>query len=197
VPLACSRQLPRWRNQILWASSSSGLNKPFCRGESSPSVYQGCGLGWAAEGAPLMLVQRLRLRFFSTIAHLIEAIWKNLMSLSKRKSKKLLTSELRLNALPAEGLEPTRPCGHWILSPARLPIPPRRRGQEHTHFARRDEHFDWPGTQAASHCCTGTQSFSRYCLREKNLDTSQRSGRHFGMSGTRAKFNQAAARGCP
>src|SRR5206468_13048275 len=126
VPLACSRQLPRWRNQILWASSSSGLNKPFCRGESSPSVYQGCGLGWAAEGAPLMLVQRLRLRFFSTIAHLIEAIWKNLMSLSKRKSKKLLTSELRLNALPAEGLEPTRPCGHWILSPARLPIPPRR-----------------------------------------------------------------------
>ena len=28
--------------------------------------------------------------------------------------------------LPAEGLEPTRPCGHWILSPARLPIPPRR-----------------------------------------------------------------------
>src|ERR1051326_5992904 len=29
--------------------------------------------------------------------------------------------------LPAEGLDPTRPCGHWILSPARLPIPPRRR----------------------------------------------------------------------
>ena len=29
--------------------------------------------------------------------------------------------------LPAEGLEPTLPCGHWILSPARLPIPPRRR----------------------------------------------------------------------
>ncbi len=28
--------------------------------------------------------------------------------------------------MPAEGLEPTRPCGHWILSPARLPIPPRR-----------------------------------------------------------------------
>src|SRR5216683_1686442 len=60
--------------------------------------------------------------------------------------------------LPAEGLEPTRPCGHWILSPARLPIPPRRRGQEHTHFARLDEHFDWPGTQAASRCCTWTQS---------------------------------------
>src|SRR5437899_2789626 len=30
-------------------------------------------------------------------------------------------------ALPAEGLEPTRSCDHWILSPARLPIPPRRR----------------------------------------------------------------------
>src|SRR5215475_690354 len=33
----------------------------------------------------------------------------------------------KLRQLPAEGLEPTRPCGHWILSPARLPIPPRRR----------------------------------------------------------------------
>src|SRR2546421_6641553 len=29
--------------------------------------------------------------------------------------------------LPAEGLEPTRSCDHWILSPARLPVPPRRR----------------------------------------------------------------------
>ncbi len=25
----------------------------------------------------------------------------------------------------AEGVEPSRPCGHRILSPARLPIPPR------------------------------------------------------------------------
>src|SRR5206468_575041 len=87
---------------------------------------------------------------------------------------------MKTGGLPAEGLEPTRPCGHWILSPARLPIPPRRRGREHTHFARRDEHFDWPGTQGASHCCTGTQGFFRYCLREKNLDTSQSSARHLG-----------------
>src|SRR5204863_2075142 len=29
--------------------------------------------------------------------------------------------------MPAEGIEPTRPCDHWILSPARLPVPPRRR----------------------------------------------------------------------
>ena len=28
--------------------------------------------------------------------------------------------------IPAAGVEPARPCGHWILSPARLPIPPRR-----------------------------------------------------------------------
>jgi hypothetical protein len=41
--------------------------------------------------------------------------------------------------MPAEGLEPTRPCGHWILSPARLPIPPRRLGKGHddTTFERR------------------------------------------------------------
>src|ERR1035437_6475191 len=24
--------------------------------------------------------------------------------------------------MPEEGVEPTRPCGHWILSPARLPF---------------------------------------------------------------------------
>ena len=28
--------------------------------------------------------------------------------------------------VPEVGLEPTRPCGHWILNPARLPIPPLR-----------------------------------------------------------------------
>src|SRR5262249_41377550 len=37
-------------------------------------------------------------------------------------------------SLPAEGLEPTRPCGHWILSPARLPIPPRRQLIHHQRF---------------------------------------------------------------
>jgi hypothetical protein len=26
-----------------------------------------------------------------------------------------------------EGIEPTRPCGHRILSPARLPVPPLER----------------------------------------------------------------------
>src|SRR2546430_1387632 len=35
--------------------------------------------------------------------------------------------------LPAEGLEPTRSCDHWILSPARLPIPPRRRALSLNH----------------------------------------------------------------
>src|SRR5436190_17378865 len=37
------------------------------------------------------------------------------------------------------GLEPTRPCGHRILSPARLPVPPlgqQERGTIHTFFAR-------------------------------------------------------------
>src|SRR5229473_2350888 len=29
--------------------------------------------------------------------------------------------------VPEEGVEPTRPCGHRILSPARLPVPPLRR----------------------------------------------------------------------
>src|SRR5271165_5789045 len=32
----------------------------------------------------------------------------------------------RCRALPTEGIEPTHCCQYWILSPARLPIPPRR-----------------------------------------------------------------------
>jgi hypothetical protein len=70
--------------------------------------------------------------------------------------------------VPAEGLEPTRPCGHWILSPARLPIPPRRRVQEHTHFARRHEHFDWLSTQGASRCFNITQSLFALLLDRKS-----------------------------
>jgi hypothetical protein len=69
--------------------------------------------------------------------------------------------------LPAEGLEPTRPCDHWILSPARLPIPPRRRVQEHTHFDRRDEHFDWLRTLVASRCSNIAQSFFRATTAQK------------------------------
>ena len=33
---------------------------------------------------------------------------------------------LVVTRIPAAGVEPARPRGHWILSPARLPIPPRR-----------------------------------------------------------------------
>ena len=42
--------------------------------------------------------------------------------------------------VPREGLEPTRPCGHWYLKPARLPIPPPRHGparDRHRPSARR------------------------------------------------------------
>ena len=35
--------------------------------------------------------------------------------------------ESRPVTMPKVGLEPTRPEGHWILSPARLPVPPLRR----------------------------------------------------------------------
>ena len=42
---------------------------------------------------------------------------------------KIDTSIVRTNdvsIIPTAGVEPARPRGHWILSPARLPIPPRR-----------------------------------------------------------------------
>ena len=39
------------------------------------------------------------------------------------KSKSRIRSR---EEVPAEGIEPTHPCEYWILSPARLPVPPRR-----------------------------------------------------------------------
>ena len=42
--------------------------------------------------------------------------------------------------VPGTGFEPARPLRHWILSPARLPIPPSRQVihsvDEHTQFIR-------------------------------------------------------------
>ena len=55
------------------------------------------------------------------------------------KEKKTRLENLVFNTIPAAGVEPARPNGHWILSPARLPIPPRRQsitgvaGFEPTH----------------------------------------------------------------
>jgi hypothetical protein len=50
----------------------------------------------------------------------------------------------RKENLPAEGLEPTRSCDHWILSPARLPF--RHAGvskteQKNTGFAQKLKRF--------------------------------------------------------
>ena len=55
------------------------------------------------------------------------------------REKKTRSENLVFIIIPAAGVEPARPCGHWILSPARLPIPPRRQsitgvaGFEPTH----------------------------------------------------------------
>ena len=45
---------------------------------------------------------------------------------TKTDKKKTRSENLVFITIPAAGVEPARPCGHWILSPARLPIPPRR-----------------------------------------------------------------------
>ena len=45
---------------------------------------------------------------------------------TKTEKKKTRSKNLVFFTIPAAGVEPARPCGHWILSPARLPIPPRR-----------------------------------------------------------------------
>jgi hypothetical protein len=59
--------------------------------------------------------------------------------------------------VPEEGVEPTRPCGHRILSPARLPVPPLRVGHSKITCRR-------PALKDASHY--GTDSFpgNQTCL---------------------------------
>ena len=41
----------------------------------------------------------------------------------KRRFQHLAKNPL-FSRVPEEGLEPSRDCSHWILNPARLPIPP-------------------------------------------------------------------------
>lgn len=38
--------------------------------------------------------------------------------------------------MPEEGIEPTLSCENWILSPARLPVPPLRRLSKHELYAK-------------------------------------------------------------
>src|SRR5881392_3446885 len=63
-----------------------------------------------------------------------------LLQLFYAKCANLCSFELR--NLPAEGLEPTRSCDHWILSPARLPVPPRRRRFLHSITTNEDHEAD-------------------------------------------------------
>jgi hypothetical protein len=58
---------------------------------------------------------------------------------------------------PAEGLEPTQPCSHWILSPAHLPIPPRRRRERNIGIlpVRQTANFT-----VSEFCYRGKQLFS-------------------------------------
>ena len=43
---------------------------------------------------------------------------------TNNREKKTRSENLVFFTIPAAGVEPARPCGHWILSPVRLPIPP-------------------------------------------------------------------------
>ena len=52
--------------------------------------------------------------------------------------------------VPAVGLEPTRYPYHGILSPARLPIPPRRRKFE-VVMVKKNGVADWTRTSTVSH----------------------------------------------
>ena len=54
---------------------------------------------------------------------------KNLIQGNEKRTSDVLSQVLLVISVPEVGLEPTRPCGHWILNPARLPIPPLRHGR--------------------------------------------------------------------
>ena len=44
----------------------------------------------------------------------------------KSRPRERVVYILAIKKIPEVGLEPTQPEGHWILNPARLPIPPLR-----------------------------------------------------------------------
>jgi hypothetical protein len=44
--------------------------------------------------------------------------------------------------VPENGVEPSRPCGHRILSPARLPVPPLGHGGKGYHITYEARHSD-------------------------------------------------------
>ena len=68
--------------------------------------------------------------------HWMDTIW----TPSKMQKGRTITVRPKYLFLlvPKGGLEPPRPEGHWILSPARLPIPPLRHIRETLVAQRRD-----------------------------------------------------------
>ena len=52
--------------------------------------------------------------------------YKNVNKYKKRQNKRVRTQCVRTQLVPVAGVEPARYRYHWILSPARLPIPSHR-----------------------------------------------------------------------
>ena len=52
--------------------------------------------------------------------------YKNVNKYKKRQNKRVRTQGVRTQLVPVAGVEPARYRYHWILSPARLPIPSHR-----------------------------------------------------------------------
>ena len=70
-----------------------------------------------------------------------------------------------------EGIEPTRPCGHRILSPARLPVPPHQREADYTGIAARYS------SEAGAKCANMAMGrWHTQCELPINADTRSRSG---------------------
>src|SRR5438128_9863584 len=85
--------------------------------------------------APKTLLVRIRRRLYRMYLH---SLWDDSWRVYDYRALARISEDvvfkcrrsvpLKVEArVPAEGLEPTRSFDHWILSPARLPVPPRRR----------------------------------------------------------------------
>ena len=61
--------------------------------------------------------------FVEMLAEFVSKIQKT----KQRLSRKLL--KVAIYVVPKAGIEPARPKGLWILSPARLPVPPFRQAE--------------------------------------------------------------------
>jgi hypothetical protein len=108
--LASALCMPTWRLALRWLSMRESGNKlPF------PDLFCARSVS-CSNGSALLWVERLPQPFAR-----LRGAWRFVGFRSANRGTNCVP---RFILVAEVGVEPTHPCGYWILSPARLPVPP-------------------------------------------------------------------------